>query len=163
MGRKWPPSHFACATKGCAGRLARLLQRVREMSYTVKTVLPAKVVHDAGREDSPTDDVTIIGFDVIDTSVLAMTVEDKDGKLSEFPLWPTVRITSQYGRDMTGDQLLQVLLEAKKVNMIKPPKPRVEFHNPPPQPVKMVRLKRWEVYALTFIAMYFMWEIVHRL
>ncbi|OUD08855.1 hypothetical protein BVC71_09025 [Marivivens niveibacter] len=130
------------------------------MSYTVKTLLPAKVIHDAGREDSPEEKVNIVGFDVIDTSVLAMTVEDAAGNMQQFPLWPTVRISTRYGKQQTGDQLLAELVKAEKVNMIQPPKPRQEFHQPPLEPVKLVKLRKWEVYALTFVIMFFIWEIV---
>ena len=132
------------------------------MSYTVKSLLPATVIHDAGRPDSPSDAVTIIGFDVIDTSVLAMKVEGKDGQLSQFPLWPTVRISTQYGDSLTGDQLLMALVQAGVVNETKPPKPRVEFHNPPPQ-VKMVQLKRIEVYTITAAVVFLLWVMLSAL
>lgn len=132
------------------------------MSYTVKSLLPATVIHDAGRPDSPSDAVTIIGFDVIDTSVLAMTVEGKDGQLSQFPLWPTVRISTQYGESLTGDQLLMALVQAGVVNEIKPPKPRVEFHNPPPQ-VRMVQLGRIEVYTITAAVVFLLWVVLSAL
>ena len=132
------------------------------MSYTVKSLLPAKVIHDAGRPDSPSDAVTIIGFDVLDTAVLAMTVENKDGQLSQFPLWPTVRISSQYGDSLTGDQLLMALFKEGVVNEIKPPKPRVEFHNPPPQ-VRMVQLGRVEVYTITAAVVFLLWVVLSAL
>lgn len=137
------------------------------MSYTVKSVLQAEVIHDAGRDDSPMEKVTIIGFDVVNTAVLAMTVEGEDGQLHQFPLWPTVRINTAFGKSMTGDQLLEELVKKGKVNEIKPPPPRVEFYNPPPnvhqRKQQMVPLRRWEVYGLTFVVVMLFWEIIRRL
>ena len=51
------------------------------------------------------------------------------------------------------------LLEEGVVNEIKPPKPRVEFHNPPPQ-VRMVQLGRVEVYTITAAVVFLLWVVL---
>lgn len=130
------------------------------MSYTVKKVLPAQVIYDAARADSPTESVTILGFDVIDTSVLAMTVEGSDGKMQQFPLWPTVRINSPYGKQMTGDQLLAALLKEDVLNEVKPLPPREVFDSPPMQPVRVQKLSPWVIYGTTAVFILLGWSLV---